>query len=215
MSGAQARRPPIRIAWETRARPPAVAEQPGGLASKRIIVGYGFWIFLLSDIIMFSAFFATYAVLVGRHGGRAERRRICSICATSRIETGCLLLSSFTCGLASIGARTHSELLVLSAAMAVDLRARRRVSRPGDPRVRGHGRAGRRPDAQRVPVGLLHAGRLPRAARHRRPAVAADDDGAGRSPRDTAPTSCAACSASACSGTRWTSSGWRCSPWSI
>ena len=43
------------------------------LASKRIIVGYGFWIFLLSDIVMFSAFFATYAVLVGQHGGRAER----------------------------------------------------------------------------------------------------------------------------------------------
>jgi cytochrome o ubiquinol oxidase subunit 3 len=35
----------------------------GGPASKRIVVGYGFWIFLLSDIIMFSAFFATYAVL--------------------------------------------------------------------------------------------------------------------------------------------------------
>ena len=28
-------------------------------ASKRIIVGYGFWIFLLSDIIMFAAFFAS------------------------------------------------------------------------------------------------------------------------------------------------------------
>ena len=31
----------------------------GGLVSKRIITGYGFWVFLLSDIIMFSAFFAT------------------------------------------------------------------------------------------------------------------------------------------------------------
>ncbi len=38
-------------------------------ASKRIIVGYGFWIFLLSDIIMFSAFFATYAVLSGETAG--------------------------------------------------------------------------------------------------------------------------------------------------
>jgi cytochrome o ubiquinol oxidase subunit 3 len=44
----------------------------GGLVSKRIITGYGFWIFLLSDIIMFSAFFAAYAVLVGETaGGRA------------------------------------------------------------------------------------------------------------------------------------------------
>ncbi|MGB6793621.1 MAG: hypothetical protein WBE53_19700, partial [Pseudolabrys sp.] len=28
------------------------------IASKRVISAYGFWIFLLSDIIMFSAFFA-------------------------------------------------------------------------------------------------------------------------------------------------------------
>ena len=33
----------------------------GGPASPRVIVGYGFWIFLLSDIIMFSAFFAASA----------------------------------------------------------------------------------------------------------------------------------------------------------
>ena len=45
----------------------------GGLLSKRIITGYGFWIFLLSDIIMFSAFFATYAVLVGRNSRRTQR----------------------------------------------------------------------------------------------------------------------------------------------
>src|SRR5215831_7110082 len=35
------------------------------IASKRVISAYGFWIFLLSDIIMFSAFFAAYAVLSG------------------------------------------------------------------------------------------------------------------------------------------------------
>ena len=40
-----------------------------GRAAKRIVVGYGFWIFLLSDIIMFSAFFATYAVLSGATAG--------------------------------------------------------------------------------------------------------------------------------------------------
>ena len=27
-----------------------------------MIVGYGFWIFLLSDIVMFSGFFAAFAV---------------------------------------------------------------------------------------------------------------------------------------------------------
>jgi len=41
----------------------------GALVSKRIVTAYGFWIFLLSDIVMFSAFFATYAVLVGETAG--------------------------------------------------------------------------------------------------------------------------------------------------
>jgi cytochrome o ubiquinol oxidase subunit 3 len=74
--------------------------------SKRIIVGYGFWIFLLSDIIMFSAFFATYAVLVGATAGGPSGRELFNLHNVG-IETACLLLSSFTCGLASIGARTH------------------------------------------------------------------------------------------------------------
>jgi cytochrome o ubiquinol oxidase subunit III len=34
-----------------------------GPAPKRIVVAYGFWIFLLSDVVMFSALFAAYAVL--------------------------------------------------------------------------------------------------------------------------------------------------------
>jgi len=32
----------------------ATGHGEGGPASKRVIVGYGFWIFLLSDIVMFS-----------------------------------------------------------------------------------------------------------------------------------------------------------------
>jgi len=78
----------------------------GGLVSKRIIVGYGFWIFLLSDIIMFSAFFATYAVLVGNTAGGPRGSQLFDLHDTA-VETACLLLSSFTCGLASIGARMH------------------------------------------------------------------------------------------------------------
>jgi cytochrome o ubiquinol oxidase subunit III len=78
----------------------------GGLASKRIVVGYGFWIFLLSDIVMFSAFFAAYAVLVGQTAGGPSGRDLFDLRNTA-IETGCLLLSSFTCGLASIGAQAH------------------------------------------------------------------------------------------------------------
>ncbi len=75
-----------------------------GLRSKRIIVGYGFWIFLLSDIIMFSAFFAAYAVLVGETAGGPSGRDLFDLTNVG-LETACLLLSSFTCGIASIGAQ--------------------------------------------------------------------------------------------------------------
>jgi cytochrome o ubiquinol oxidase subunit III len=78
----------------------------GGQVSKRIVVGYGFWVFLISDIIMFSAFFATYAVLIGQTAGGPSGRELFDL-RNVAIETVCLLLSSFTCGIASIGAQTH------------------------------------------------------------------------------------------------------------
>jgi cytochrome o ubiquinol oxidase subunit III len=89
-----------------RGRPHAAEHAAGSLASKRIIVGYGFWIFLLSDIVMFSAFFATYAVLVGATAGGPSGRELFDLRNTG-IETACLLLSSFACGIAGIGARAH------------------------------------------------------------------------------------------------------------
>src|SRR5438874_8431669 len=42
-----------------------------GPAPKRIVVAYGFWIFLRSDIVMFSALFAAYAVLERATAGGA------------------------------------------------------------------------------------------------------------------------------------------------
>ncbi len=81
-------------------------ERHGGVASKRIIVGYGFWIFLVSDIIMFAAFFATYAVLSGATAGGPSGRDLFDLNITA-VETGCLLLSSFTCGMATIAAHVR------------------------------------------------------------------------------------------------------------
>ena len=87
------------------------------LVSKRIIVGYGFWIFLLSDIVMFSAFFATYAVLVGATAGGPSGRELFTL-RNVGIETASLQLSSFTCGLASIGAWAHRGCWFYSAMAA-------------------------------------------------------------------------------------------------
>ncbi len=79
----------------------------GGPAPKRIVVGYGFWIFILSDVVMFSAFFATYAVLLDARAGGPGPRELFDLHMTA-IETACLLLSSFTCGLASIAVGARS-----------------------------------------------------------------------------------------------------------
>jgi cytochrome o ubiquinol oxidase subunit 3 len=78
--------------------------------SERIIVGYGFWIFLLSDIIMFSAFFAAHAVLADATAGGPSGRDLFDLSRVA-IETACLLLSSFTCGVASIGAREKNAVM--------------------------------------------------------------------------------------------------------
>src|SRR5579872_4749625 len=74
----------------------ATGHGEGGPASKRVIVGYGFWIFLLSDIIMFSAFFASYAVLAGQTAGGPGGRELFDL-RNVAVETGCLLLSSVAC----------------------------------------------------------------------------------------------------------------------
>lgn len=95
----------------------ATGHGEGGPASKRVIVGYGFWIFLLSDIVMFSCFFAAYAVL---HTATASGPGSQELFEVERvaIETACLLLSSFTCGLSS--AATHARnMLWTQVALAV------------------------------------------------------------------------------------------------
>jgi cytochrome o ubiquinol oxidase subunit 3 len=69
-----------------------------GPAPVRIVVAFGFWIFLLSDIIMFSALFATYAVLSGQTAGGPSGHELFQLRHVG-VETLCLLLSSYTCGL--------------------------------------------------------------------------------------------------------------------
>ena len=78
-----------------------------GPAPKRIVTAYGFWIFLLSDIVMFSCFFASYAVLLGQTAGGPSGAQLFDLRITAA-ETAFLLLSSFACGLASIAADVRS-----------------------------------------------------------------------------------------------------------
>jgi cytochrome o ubiquinol oxidase subunit III len=80
----------------------------GGPAPKRIVVGYGFWIFLLSDVIMFSALFAAYAVLFKSTAGGPSAHELFDLRNTAA-ETGCLLASSFTCGMASLAVGQRNQ----------------------------------------------------------------------------------------------------------
>jgi cytochrome o ubiquinol oxidase subunit 3 len=80
-----------------------------GPQSKSIVVPYGFWLFILSDMVLFSALFATYASLVhatdaGPVTNQLFDRKLVAV------ETLALLLSSFVCGLAMITAKRKNML---------------------------------------------------------------------------------------------------------
>src|SRR3974377_1031302 len=87
----------------------------GGPAPKRIVVAYGFWIFVLSDMVMFSALFAAYAVLSGNTAGGPTAAELFNL-RNVFIETMCLLLSSYTCGIAVLSAERghHTPCLALA-----------------------------------------------------------------------------------------------------
>lgn len=85
----------------------ATGHGEGGQASKRIITGYGFWIFLLSDIVMFSGFFAAYAVLGRETAGGPSGHDLFELPRVA-IETALLLLSSFTCGMSGVATERRS-----------------------------------------------------------------------------------------------------------
>jgi cytochrome o ubiquinol oxidase subunit III len=91
-----------------------LAEESGHGPSKRVVVGYGFWIFLISDIIVFAAFFASYAVLTDSTDGGPAGRNLFDL-RTVAIETACLLTSTLFCGLASIGAHARRDALFYGA----------------------------------------------------------------------------------------------------
>jgi cytochrome o ubiquinol oxidase subunit III len=88
----------------------------GGPASTRTVVAYGFWILILSDITMFSALIAAYAVLSGRTAGGPTASEVINLHHVF-IETMCLLLSSYACGLGALSAerRQPDRFLVFAA----------------------------------------------------------------------------------------------------
>ena len=104
-------RPPTAIPTEL-----ARGRGGGGPAPKRVVVAYGFWIFILSDMVMFSALFAAYAVLSGNTAGGPSGAELFNLRSVF-IETMCLLLSSYTCGIGVLSAerRDPARFLIFAA----------------------------------------------------------------------------------------------------
>jgi cytochrome o ubiquinol oxidase subunit III len=84
----------------------------GGPAPKRVVVAYGFWIFILSDFVLFSGLFAAYAVLSGNTTGGPTGAELFNL-RNVFIETMCLLFSSYTCGLGALSAERRQPLRFL------------------------------------------------------------------------------------------------------
>jgi cytochrome o ubiquinol oxidase subunit 3 len=83
-----------------------------GPAPRNVVVSFGFWLFLLSDIVIFAAMFAAFAVLSHETAGGPsgddlfDRNRVL-------LETAILLASSFTCGLMSLAVEQRRLSLVI------------------------------------------------------------------------------------------------------
>jgi len=80
-----------------------------GPAPKRIVVAFGFWVFLLSDIVMFSALFAAYAVLARATAGGPTGAELFNQVNVA-IQTAFLLISSYTCGMMSLAVSARQRL---------------------------------------------------------------------------------------------------------
>lgn len=73
---------------------------------------FGFWVYLMTDLLMFAVLFAVYAVLHGNTLGGATGRDLFSL-PLVLAETIILLTSSLTCGLGMIAAHANNKKQVL------------------------------------------------------------------------------------------------------
>lgn len=79
-------------------------------ANERVM--FGFWVYLMTDLLMFAVLFACYAVLRGNHIGSPSGRELFSLPVALQ-ETLILLTSSFTCGIAMVAARRGNKNLTI------------------------------------------------------------------------------------------------------
>ena len=74
---------------------------------------FGFWLYLMTDCLLFASFFATYAVLYMNPAGGVSGADIFELDFVA-VETAALLFSSITFGFAMIAAHAHKKALTLT-----------------------------------------------------------------------------------------------------
>lgn len=77
----------------------------------------GFWVYLMTDCILFASLFATYVILRGGVNGGPTGHDIFDM-PFVLVETLLLLTSSFTCGIAVLAARAQKKTIVLGFLLA-------------------------------------------------------------------------------------------------
>lgn len=83
---------------------------------------FGFWVFLMSDLVLFALLFATYITMLGGEAGGPGSHDLFDI-GSAAVETALLLVSSFTFGMASLALKhgQHRVLLLLWLAATLAL----------------------------------------------------------------------------------------------
>lgn len=69
---------------------------------------FGFWVYLMTDCVLFATLFATYAVLQGNTFGGPTGKELFSL-PYVLLETMLLLVSSYTCGLAMLAVHAQNR----------------------------------------------------------------------------------------------------------
>jgi cytochrome o ubiquinol oxidase subunit 3 len=73
----------------------------GGASERRGVTGFGFYLYLLSDCVVFATLFAAFAVLHRSVADGPTGQHLFEL-RNAFIETACLLTSSVTCGMAML-----------------------------------------------------------------------------------------------------------------
>jgi heme/copper-type cytochrome/quinol oxidase subunit 3 len=128
------------------------------------IQAFGFWIYLMSDLILFATLFVTFADLSRSYAGGPTGKEVFDLPYTFG-ETMFLLVSSATYGLVMIASHYNRKQWVMAGLIITFLL--------------GLGAGGQWPEPKRLFIGVLHLGWHPWHPRFIRPDLDAGNDVAG------------------------------------